>query len=107
MDKRKDYRTKQRLKIKIGVDDVFTNGLTTDISMNGVGFVSKYTPKTKGVVIAMENGNKVTALVGKCVYVKHLREGSNLMKIGIELVSDSGDYEELIESLNTNNKKAD
>lgn len=104
MDKRKNFRTKLRVKIKVGMDNVFESGLTTDVSKHGLAFVAKYTPKSKGVVIAMENGEKITALVGKCCYVKALRKGSTLMKIGIQLVSGSGDFEELIESLESHKR---
>jgi len=99
VDKRKTLRTKFRVKIKVGMDTVFTDGLTTDVSKKGLAFVSKHSPKSKGVVIAMENGGKITPLVGKCCYVKSLRKGSCLLKIGVELVTDSDDFEELIENL--------
>jgi hypothetical protein len=99
MNKRSDIRKKLRVKVKVGMDNVFLDGLTTDVSKNGLSFVAKYTPKHKGILIAMENGEKVTPLVGKCCYVKPFRRGSHLKKIGVKLLSESEDFEALIDSL--------
>jgi len=99
MNKRNEIRKKLHVKVKVGMDSVFLDGLTTDVSKKGLSFVSKYAPKNKGILIAMENGEKVTPLVGKCCYVKSFRRGSDLKKIGVKLLSESEDFEALIESL--------
>jgi hypothetical protein len=97
-----EKRSHKRIDIKIMIKVNQETAMLFNISKYGMKLASPFTPKTPGVDITLDNGERVFEMKGTIRWVSSKQTFSNLTDFGVEISAAPPGYYEFIDKLLAN-----